>query len=89
MFVMISGHADVVEGRSQARRHSRRATSSASSRCSSKAPRNATVTSRADAEVATINRRDVYRLIEDAPGFARKLLEAMANRIRELDESHT
>jgi hypothetical protein len=42
-----------------------------------------------DAEVATINRRDVYRLIEDAPGFARKLLEAMANRIRDLHESVT
>ena len=26
------------------------------------------------------------KLVEDAPGFSRKLLEAMANRIRELDK---
>jgi CRP-like cAMP-binding protein len=50
-----------------------------------KSPRNATVTLASDAEVATISRRDVYRLIEDAPGFARKLLEALSNRVQELD----
>ena len=55
----------------------------------SKAPRNATVTITADAEVATISRRDVYRLLEDAPGFSRKLLEALSNRVRELDDSIT
>ena len=51
----------------------------------SKAPRNATVTTRDEAEIAMITRRSFNRLLEDAPGFARKILEAMAQRIRELD----
>jgi CRP-like cAMP-binding protein len=50
-----------------------------------KAPRNATVTTRSDSEIAVIGRRELYRLIEDAPGFSRKLLEALANRVREMD----
>ena len=50
-----------------------------------KAPRNATVVTRTDCDIAAIARRDVYKLIESAPGFSRKLLEALANRIRELD----
>jgi CRP-like cAMP-binding protein len=51
----------------------------------SKAPRNATVTARTDCDVAVISRRHVQRMIEDAPGFSRKLLEALADRVRELD----
>jgi CRP-like cAMP-binding protein len=51
----------------------------------SKAPRNATVVVTADAEVAVIGRRELFRLVEDAPGFSRKLLEALANRVRDLD----
>ena len=50
-----------------------------------KAPRNATVTARTDSDIAVIGRRELYRLIEDAPGFSRKLLEALANRVREMD----
>ena len=50
-----------------------------------KAPRNATVTTTADSEVAVIGRRALNRLLADAPGFARKLLEALAERVRELD----
>lgn len=50
-----------------------------------KAPRNATVVLRTDSVVAEISRRDLYRLIDDAPGFSRKLLEALANRVRESD----
>jgi len=50
-----------------------------------KAPRNATVTTTADAEVAVLGRRAINRLLADAPGFARKLLEALAERVRELD----
>ena len=50
-----------------------------------KAPRNATVVTRTDADVAVIGRRELFRLIEDAPGFSRKLLEALANRVREMD----
>ncbi len=51
----------------------------------SKAPRNATVVVRSDSVVAELSRRDLYRLIDDAPGFSRKLLEALANRLRESD----
>jgi CRP/FNR family cyclic AMP-dependent transcriptional regulator len=51
----------------------------------SKAPRNATVTTTTETQVATISRRDAHRLIADAPGFSRKLLEALANRVRDLD----
>jgi CRP-like cAMP-binding protein len=51
-----------------------------------KAPRNATVTTTAETKIATIGRRDVHRLINDAPGFSRKLLEALAERVRELDK---
>jgi CRP-like cAMP-binding protein len=50
-----------------------------------KAPRNATVVTRSESEIAIIGRRDLFRLIDDAPGFSRKLLEALANRVRELD----
>jgi CRP-like cAMP-binding protein len=52
----------------------------------SRGPRNATVTAGTDVEIASIGRREILRLVEDAPGFSRKLLEAMANRIRELDK---
>jgi len=51
----------------------------------SRAPRNATVITTADSEVAVIGQRAMNRLLADAPGFARKLLEALANRVRELD----
>ena len=50
-----------------------------------RAPRNATVTTTVDSEVAIISRRALNRLLSDAPGFARKLLEALAERVRELD----
>jgi len=52
----------------------------------SRGPRNATVTAVTDVEIASVGRREILRLVEDAPGFSRKLLEAMANRIRELDK---
>ena len=51
----------------------------------SRAPRNATVVTATDAEVAVIGQRAMNRLLADAPGFARKLLESLANRVRELD----
>jgi len=51
----------------------------------SRAPRNATVITNADSEIAVIGQRAINRLLADAPGFARKLLEALANRVRELD----
>lgn len=50
-----------------------------------KAPRNATVTTETDCEIAVVSRRHMQRMIEEAPGFSRKLLEALANRVRDLD----
>ena len=52
----------------------------------SRGPRNATVTAGTEVEIASIGRKEILRLVEDAPGFSRKLLESMANRIRELDK---
>jgi CRP-like cAMP-binding protein len=51
----------------------------------SRAPRNATAITTADSEIAVIGQRAMTRLLADAPGFARKLLEALADRVRELD----
>lgn len=51
----------------------------------SRSPRNATVVATADSEVAVIGQRAINRLLADAPGFARKLLEALSDRVRELD----
>jgi len=51
----------------------------------SRAPRNATVVTTSDSEVAVIGQRAMNRLLADAPGFARKLLESLADRVRELD----
>jgi CRP-like cAMP-binding protein len=84
MFVMLSGAATVQRGGRKI------ATLSAGSVIGelgilSRAPRNATVVTTADSEVAVIGQRSVNRLLADAPGFARKLLEALAERVRELD----
>jgi CRP-like cAMP-binding protein len=84
MFVLLSGRATVKKG---GRKLAERGAGDVIGELAvlTKSPRNATVTLTSDAELATISRRDVYRLIEDAPGFARKLLEALANRVQELD----
>jgi CRP-like cAMP-binding protein len=50
-----------------------------------KCPRNATVTMRTDGEIAVIGRRDLLRLVKGSPSFSQKLLEALAQRVRELD----
>lgn len=51
-----------------------------------RAPRNATVVTRTACDVAELSRKDLLKLIDHAPGFSRKLLEALANRIRETDK---
>lgn len=48
-------------------------------------PRTATVYADTDLEVAEIAKRDFGDLIDEVPAFARKLLEALAERVRELD----
>ncbi len=50
-----------------------------------RAPRNATVTAETDMEVVVLGQREFAGLIDDVPGFARKLLSALASRVREAD----
>jgi len=50
-----------------------------------KAPRNATVVADTDMELAVLGQREFAGLIDEVPGFARKLLSAMAQRLREAD----
>ena len=52
----------------------------------SKGPRTASVVATSDLEVAIISRRQLWSLLEDAPAFARKLLESLADIVRELDK---
>jgi cAMP-binding proteins - catabolite gene activator and regulatory subunit of cAMP-dependent protein kinases len=52
----------------------------------SKGPRTASVDALSDMDVAIITRRQLWGLLEAAPAFARKLLESLADRVRELDK---
>jgi CRP/FNR family cyclic AMP-dependent transcriptional regulator len=52
----------------------------------SKGPRTASVTALSDMEVAIITRRKLTRTLEEAPDFARKLLESLADMVRENDK---
>lgn len=52
----------------------------------SKGPRTASVVALSDMELAMITRRQLSRLLESAPAFARKLLESLADMVRELDK---
>jgi CRP/FNR family transcriptional regulator, cyclic AMP receptor protein len=50
-----------------------------------RAPRNATVTAETPMELVVLGQRQFGAIIDEAPGFARKLLSAMASRLREAD----
>jgi CRP-like cAMP-binding protein len=50
-----------------------------------KAPRNATVTAQTEMELVVLGQREFGGLIDEVPGFARKLLAGMARRLRESD----
>ncbi len=50
-----------------------------------KAPRNATVTAQTSMEIVVLGQREFGGLIDEVPGFARKLLAGMARRLRESD----
>jgi CRP/FNR family cyclic AMP-dependent transcriptional regulator len=52
----------------------------------SKGPRTASVVATSDMEVAIITRRQLTSLLQDTPPFARKLLESLADLVRELDK---
>ena len=84
MYVLLSGHADV---RRAGRKIAELGPDSVFGELAAivKGPRNATVTTRTECEVATIKQRALNRLLDDAPGFSRRLLEAMAHRLRDID----
>jgi CRP-like cAMP-binding protein len=48
-------------------------------------PRSATVTAVSDLEVLELDRRDLLKLMRKAPSVVRKLLESLAQRLREVD----
>ncbi|MDZ4825070.1 MAG: cyclic nucleotide-binding domain-containing protein [Actinomycetota bacterium] len=50
-----------------------------------KAPRNATVIADTDMELVVLGQREFAGIIDEVPGFARKLLAGMAKRLREAD----
>jgi CRP-like cAMP-binding protein len=50
-----------------------------------RAPRNATVTAETPMELVVLGQREFAGMIDDVPGFARKLLAGMAQRLRESD----
>ena len=48
-----------------------------------KAPRNSTIVAETDMELVVLGQREFAGLIDEVPGFARKLLAGMAHRLRE------
>lgn len=50
-----------------------------------KHPRNATVTAETDMELVVLGQREFAGIIDEVPGFARKLLAGMASRLRDAD----
>ncbi|MBM3673396.1 MAG: cyclic nucleotide-binding domain-containing protein [Actinobacteria bacterium] len=50
-----------------------------------KAPRNATVVAETPMEVVVLGQREFGGIIDEVPGFARKLLAGMAKRLRDAD----
>ena len=49
------------------------------------APRNATVVADTDMELVVVDRREFTVLLDELPGFARKMLNGTAHRLRESD----
>lgn len=50
-----------------------------------RAPRNASIVAETDMELAVLGQREFAALIDEVPGFAHKLLTALARRVREAD----
>jgi CRP/FNR family transcriptional regulator, cyclic AMP receptor protein len=49
------------------------------------APRNATVIAETDMELAVLARREFAAILDEVPGFARKMLAGVGKRLREAD----
>jgi CRP/FNR family transcriptional regulator, cyclic AMP receptor protein len=50
-----------------------------------KAPRNATVVAQTDMELAVLGQREFAGILDEVPGFARKMLTGVGKRLREAD----
>ena len=50
-----------------------------------KAPRNATVVAETDMELVVLGQREFAGIVDEVPGFARKMLAGMAKRLRDAD----
>ena len=50
-----------------------------------KTPRNATVVADTDLELVVVSQRQFARLLDEVPGFTRKMLAGTAHRLREAD----
>jgi CRP/FNR family cyclic AMP-dependent transcriptional regulator len=50
-----------------------------------KAPRNATVIAESDMELVVLGQREFAGIVDEVPGFARKMLAGMAKRLRDAD----
>lgn len=50
-----------------------------------RAPRNATVTAKTDMDLIVLGQREFSAMLDEAGGFARKLLVGLAHRLREMD----
>ena len=50
-----------------------------------KAPRNASVVAETDMELVVLGQREFAGIVDEVPGFARKMLAGMAKRLREAD----
>ena len=56
-----------------------------SSRCSNRAPRNATVVAETPLEIAILQHAQFFALLEQSPSISHKLLKNLAARVQELD----
>jgi len=81
----------IVSGTARVGRHGKRVTSLGPGRAFGelalldKAPRNATVVAETPMELVVLGQREFAGIIDEVPGFARKLLTGMALRLREAD----
>jgi CRP-like cAMP-binding protein len=50
-----------------------------------KAPRNASVIAETDMELVVLGQREFAGIVDEVPGFARKMLAGMAHRLRDAD----
>jgi CRP-like cAMP-binding protein len=50
-----------------------------------KSPRNATVVAETDMELVVLGQREFAGIVDEVPGFARKMLAGMAKRLRDAD----